>query len=155
MVQPIPQGYNTVSCHLVVPNSVQALEFYRKAFGAEETFRMPGPDGQSTVHAEMRLGNSMVMLSDENPQWAQKSPQTLGGTSVSLHLYLEDVDAVFNRAVEAGCEVIMPLQDMFWGDRFGELKDPFGHVWSLATRKEDVSWEEMQRRAAEVFSQGG
>ena len=152
MVKPIPEGYHTVSAYLIVPNAAEALEFYRNAFGAETIFRMPGPDGKSTMHAEMRIGDSPVMLTEENPQWGTKSPRTLGGSPVSLHLYVKDVDAAFRRATQAGCEVTMELMDAFWGDRYGKVRDPYGHEWGLATHKEDVPPEEMGRRAQEWFT---
>jgi len=151
-VKSVPDGFNTVSAYLVVPNAVEALAFYNKAFGAETIARMAGPDGKSTMHAEMRIGNSAVMLSEENPQWGSKSPQTLGGTPVSLHIYCENVDALFNRAVAAGCTVTYPVMDAFWGDRYGKVTDPFGHIWGVATHKEDVSEEECTKRAAAWFA---
>lgn len=154
-VKPVPEGFNTVSAYLVVRNAVEALEFYQKAFGAEPGMRMPGPDGKSTMHAEMRIGDSTVMLTDENPQWQMKSPQTLGGSPSSLHIYVHDVDKYFNRAVEAGCEITAPLMDAFWGDRYGKVMDPFGHQWGIATHKEDLSGEEIGRRAAEFFANMG
>jgi PhnB protein len=154
-VRTVPEGYNTVSLYLIVKNAKEALDFYQKAFGAEVGHRMPGPDGKSTMHAEMRLGNSTVMLTDENPQWGTKSPQTLGGTPASLHLYVDNVDKLFERAVKAGCTVKAPLMDAFWGDRYAKLADPFGHEWGIATHKEDVSPEEMGRRAAEWFANMG
>ena len=154
-VNPIPDRFNSVSAYLVVKNSTEALNFYGKAFGAETIFRMPGPDGASTMHAEMGIGDSVVMLTDENPEWGAQSPETLGGNHTSLHLYVNDVDAVFNQAVEAGCEVLAPVTDMFWGDRFGKVKDPFGHHWGIATHKEDVPEEEMGQRAAEFFASMG
>ena len=154
-VKPIPEGFNTVSAYLVVKNAVEALEFYQKAFGAEPGVRMPGPDGKSTMHAEMRIGNSMVMLTDENPQWEMKSPHTLGGSPSSLHIYVEDVDKYFDRAIKAGCEVKAPLMDAFWGDRFGKVVDPFGHQWGIATHKEDLSGEEIGKRATEWFANMG
>jgi len=150
-----PDGFNTVSVYLVVKNAVEALEFYQKAFGAEVGARMPGPDGKSTMHAEMRIGNSKVMLTDENPQWGMKSPTTLGGSPASLHVYVDDADKFFNRAVEAGCTVTAPIMDAFWGDRYGKVADPFGHHWGIATHKEDVRPEEMGRRAAEFFANMG
>jgi PhnB protein len=150
-VKPIPDGYNTVSTYLIVKNSVEALEFYRKAFGAEPGVRMPTPDGKSTMHAEMKIGNSTVMLTDENPQWGAQAPETLGGSPSSLHIYVTDADALFKKATQAGCEVIYPINDTFWGDRYGKVKDPFGHQWGIATHKEDVPPEEMGRRAAEWF----
>ena len=151
-VKAVPDGFNTVSAYLVVRNAVEALEFYNKAFGAETIARMAGPDGKSTMHAEMRIGNSSVMLAEENPQWGSKSPATLGGTPVSLHIYCENVDALFNRAVAAGCTVTYPVMDAFWGDRYGKVTDPFGHIWGIATHKEDVSVEECGKRAAAWFA---
>ncbi len=153
MVSPVPEGFNTVSCCLVVPNAREALEFYRQAFGAETRLCIAGPDGQSTMHAEMKLGDSTVMLSDENPQWGLKSPKTLGGSAASLFLYVSDADALFEQAVQAGCTAVTPMHDMFWGDRFGQVTDPYGYVWSLATRKEELSAEEMQRRAVAAMQQ--
>lgn len=150
-----PAGQHTVTPHLVVPNTAQAIDFYKKAFAAVEVMRMPGPDGYSIMHAEMKIGNSHIYLADEFPQHGSKAPSTLGGTPVSIHLYVEDADAVFKRAVEAGAQVKMPLADMFWGDRFGMLGDPFGHEWSVATHKEDVPMEEMAKRAAKTFAKMG
>jgi PhnB protein len=151
-VKPIPDGYNSVSAYLIVKNAAEALDFYKQALGAEPGVRMTGPDGQSTMHAEMHIGNSTVMLSDENPQWGAQSPETLGGSPSSLHIYVEDADALFKRAVEAGCEVVAPIMDAFWGDRYGKLKDPFGHQWGIATHIEDVPPEDMGRRAEEWFA---
>ncbi len=144
-VQPIPEGFNTVSGYLIVSNSKEALEFYAKAFGAEPGMCMPGPGG-STMHAEVKIGNSMVMMSDENPEWGSKSPLTLGGNGSSLHVYTEDVDAAFKQAIDAGCTAVFPVADMFWGDRYGKVRDPFGHEWGLATHKEDLSPEEIGER---------
>lgn len=146
-VSPIPPGFNSVSSYIVVPNAKEALEFYGKAFGAETVLRIPGPDGNSTMHAEMRIGNSIVMMSDEKPQWNAKSPKTLGGTPASQHLYVEDVDALFQRAVAAGCTVVMPVSPTFWGDRFAKVEDPYGHGWSMATHVEDVPESELAERA--------
>lgn len=143
----IPDGYHTVTPHLAVRNAAKALEFYAKAFGAEELFRMPGPGGV-IMHAEMRIGDSNIMLGEEDPQRGATSPQTIGGSPVGLLIYVKDVDASFARAEKAGCTVQMPPTDMFWGDRYGKLVDPFGHHWSLATHKEDVSPEEMAKRMA-------
>ena len=153
--KPIPDGFNTVSAYLIVDNSVEAGNFYQKAFGAEVGMRMPGPDGKSTMHMEMRLGDSTIMLTDANPQWNAKSPKTLGGTPVSLHVYVKDADALFKRAVAAGCEVEYPIADAFWGDRYGKLRDPFGHTWGIATHKEDLSPDEIGKRAAEFFKNMG
>jgi PhnB protein len=146
-VKPVPDGYHTVTPYLVVSGAAKAIEFYKKAFGAEELFSMPGPDGR-LMHAEIRIGDSVVMLSDESPQMNARSPKALGGTPVNIFLYVEDVDAWFARATSAGCTTEMPPTDMFWGDRFGKLADPFGHSWSMATHKEDVAPEEMGKRAA-------
>ncbi len=154
-VKSVPEGYNTVSSYLIVRNAGKALEFYKKAFGAEAGVQMKGPDGESTMHAEMKIGNSMVMLTDENPQWEMKSPETLGGIASSLHLYVDDADKAFSRALEAGCTVKAPLMDAFWGDRYGKVTDPFGHEWGIATHKEDLSVEEMGKRAAEFFTNMG
>ena len=153
MAKPIPEGYNSVSTYLIVKNSADALEFYQKAFGAEGGACMKTPDGRSTLHAEMRIGNSMVMLTDENPQWNMKAPETLGGTASSLHLYVEDADKAYQRAIDAGCEPEAPLMDAFWGDRYGKVKDPYGHSWGIATHVEDVPVEEMEARAKAWFAQ--
>jgi PhnB protein len=146
-VKPIPDGYHTITPHLAVRDAAKAIDFYARAFGAEELYRMPGPGGV-VMHAELRVGDSIVMLGEENPQMGASSPQTIGGSPVSLLLYVKDVDASFARASAAGCAVQMPPTDMFWGDRYGKLQDPFGHHWALATHKEDVSPEEMARRMA-------
>ncbi|MEW6282572.1 MAG: VOC family protein [Candidatus Eremiobacterota bacterium] len=126
-------------------NAAQAIEFYKKAFGAVELMRMPGPGGL-IMHAEIKIGNSIVMLNDETPMCQSKSPETLGGVAGSLFLYVEDVDKSFAQATAAGASTVMPLQDMFWGDRFGTVKDPFGHMWSMATHKEDLTPEQIQER---------
>jgi PhnB protein len=145
----VPEGFHTVNVYLNVPNTVEAIAFYERAFGAKQILRMAGPDGKSTMHAEIQIGDSILMLADENPQIGTKSPKSLGGTASSVHLYVEDADALFNRAIKAGCQMSAPLMDAFWGDRFGKLTDPYGHLWSIATHKEDVSPEEIGRRAAE------
>jgi PhnB protein len=148
-VKPIPEGYHTVQPYLIVKGASQALDFYKKAFGAEELVRMPGPDG-SIMHAEIRIGDSVVMLSDEMPQAQSKSPNTLGGTTSGIMLYVENVDQVYEQAVAAGATATARPTDMFWGDRFGRLVDPFGHDWALATHVEDVTPEEMERRMKEM-----
>ena len=154
-VRPVPAGYRTVTPYLTVNDGARALEFYQRAFGAQETERMPGPGGK-VMHAEFRIGDSIVMLSDEFPGMSScKAPTTLGGTTGSLFLYVPDVDAAFRRAVGAGCKVIAPLTDMFWGDRFGKLEDPFGNQWSMATHKEDVSPAEMADRARDAMAKMG
>ena len=155
MTKPIPDGYHSVTPYLFTKNATEAIEFYKKAFGAEEVLRLPFPDGSALMHAEIRIGNSIVMLSDENPRMDALGPQSRGGATGSLMIYVEDVDASFTRAVEAGATVKTPLTDMFWGDRFGQLTDPFGHHWSLATHIEDVSPEEIDRRTQEWFAKMG
>lgn len=142
-----PEGYHTLTPYFAVDNAAEAIEFYRQAFGAEERMRMPGPNG-SVVHAELQIGDSVLMMGDENPDQGAPSPKTLGGSPAGVMIYVEDVDATFERAVAAGAEVEAPPMDMFWGDRFGKLVDPFGHKWSLATHIEAVDKEEMAVRAA-------
>lgn len=153
MAQKIPDGFNTVSTYLIVKDAKEALDFYQKALGAESGVHMPGPGGQGTMHAEMRIGNSTVMLTDENPAWEMKAPATLGGSPTSMHLYVEDADKAFQRAVDAGCKVTAPLMDAFWGDRYGKVMDPYGHQWGFATHVEDVEPAEMGKRAAAFFEQ--
>ena len=156
-VKPVPEGFRTITPHLVVDGAAKAIEFYRKAFGAEEISRMPAPDGEKLMHAELKIGDSILMLADDFPEWCggqSRSPKALGNTPVTMHLYVRDCDAVFNRAVEAGCEVKMPLMDMFWGDRYGNVTDPFGHMWSIATHVQDLTPEQMAAGAAEAMSQG-
>lgn len=151
-VKPIPDGYHSVTPYLIVNDGAGALEFYKKAFGAVETVRMGGPDGK-VGHAEIRIGDSHVMLADETPGMGHRSAQSIGATPVSLVLYVEDVDAQFQQAIAAGAKELRPVEDQFYGDRMGTLVDPFGHVWSLGTHKEDVSPEEMDRRMAEMMAQ--
>ena len=146
-----PKGYHSVTPAIVVRDAAKAIDFYKEAFGAEEIDRMQGPDG-SVMHAEIRIGNSIVMLGEENPAWQTKSPLTLGGVHGSLHIYVDDADASVARAVAAGCEMRYPLEDAFWGDRYGKVTDPFGHEWGLATRVKDLSPEEI-RQAAEAWMQ--
>ena len=155
MAQKIPHGFNTVSTYLIVKDAKKAIDFYQKAFGAEAGAHMPGPGGQGTMHAELRIGNSTVMLTDENPQWGMKAPPTLGGSPAGLHLYVDDADKAFQRAVDAGCTVKAPLMDAFWGDRYGKVTDPYGHEWGIATHVEDVEPKEMAKRAAAFFAQMG
>jgi PhnB protein len=150
--KPVPDGYHTVTAYLSLRSATQGLDFYKRAFGAQEVMRMPGADGKGIAHAEIRIGDSIVMLGDESPQ-GNPAPESLGGTPVSLFLYVDDVDKGFQRAVEAGAKAIMPPADMFWGDRFGKLKDPFGHEWGLATHKEDLTPEEIGKRAQAFFAQ--
>jgi PhnB protein len=148
--KPIPDGYHTVTPYLVIKNAGKAIEFYKEAFGATECVRLPAPDG-NVMHAEIRIGDSPVMLCDESPNCNSLSPQTIGGTAVSIVLYVEDVDEVVNRAVAAGASLLMPVGDQFWGDRMGSVADPFGHKWSIATHKEDVTPEEIKARAKAFF----
>jgi len=150
-VKAIPEGYHSVSPALAVDGAGEAIEFYKRAFGAKERNRMPGPEG-TIAHAELEIGNSVVMLSDPFPQAAVRTPRELGGTSVGIFVYVEDVDAVFEQAVQEGATVTTALEDMFWGDRFGTLTDPYGHSWSLATHVEDVPPEEMEERSKQAMA---
>jgi PhnB protein len=152
-VKPIPEGYRTVTPYLIVSDAAKALDYYQRALGAREIVRMPGPGGK-IMHAEIRIGDSMVMLADEFPQMGANSPQTIGGTPVGICLYVENVDELFNRAISAGGKVERPLQNQFYGDRSGTLIDPFGHKWTIATHVEDVSPEEMQKRMAAMKPPG-
>jgi PhnB protein len=145
-VSAIPPGYHALTPYLIVKNAADAIAFYAKAFGAKEKVRIAMPDG-SVMHAEIKIGDSMLMLSEENPGWGAKSPLTLGGNATHLMIYGKDVDAAFARAVAAGCTVTMPVTAMFWGDRYCKVTDPFGHQWSLGTHVEDVGPRELQRRA--------
>jgi uncharacterized glyoxalase superfamily protein PhnB len=153
-VKPIPQGMHSVTPHLVCAGAAEAIEFYKKAFGAVEAARLPGPGGR-LMHAMIRIGDSAVMLVDEMPEWGAFGPKSLKGSPVTIHLYVEDADAFFARAVKAGAKVTMPLDDAFWGDRYGKLEDPFGHHWSVATHLRDVSAEEMQQAMRKMSGQGG
>ena len=148
-VKPIPEGNHTITAGLVVRGAKKAIEFYKAAFGAKELSVMLGPDGRSVMHAELKIGDTKIYLGDEFPDMGAVSPQTLSGSPVSLNIYTEDCDAMFRRAVAAGATVKMPLADMFWGDRYGKLTDPFGHTWGIATHKEDVSEQEMEKRGKE------
>jgi uncharacterized glyoxalase superfamily protein PhnB len=143
-VKPVPDGMHTITPHLVCAGAAQAIDFYEKAFGAVELARIPGPDGR-LVHAMVRIGDSPVMLVDEMPEWKTVGPNTLNGSPVTIHLYVENADAVFERALAAGASAVMPPSDMFWGDRYGVLKDPFGHLWSVATHQRDVSPQEARK----------
>ena len=145
-VNPIPEGYHSVTPYLIVKGAADAIEFYKKAFGATELFRMDQPDGR-IGHAEIKIGDSAIMLADEFPELGHKSPPTLGGSPVSLLIYVEDVDAVFAQAIASGATEERPVEDKFYGDRGGSLIDPFGHIWHIATHIEDLSPEQMQERA--------
>ena len=149
-VKPIPAGHHTVTPYLVIKNGVKAMDFYKAAFGATEIFKLVMPDGR-LGHGEIRVGDSVIMMSDEFPEYGGKSPQTLGGSPVNIHLYVEDVDAFFKKAVGAGAIERKPVKDQFYGDRSGQLEDPFGHLWWVATHKEDVSPDEMQKRVNAMF----
>lgn len=148
----IPKGYNSVTPYLIIKGAAQAIEYYKKVFGATEIMRMPGPNGQ-VGHAELQIGDSHIMLADENPSMGQghTSATTIGASPVSLYLYIQDVDKVFDHAVAEGAKVLKPVQDQFYGDRSGFLQDPFGHLWGLATHVEDVSADEMERRMKKVM----
>lgn len=151
-VQPVPEEFHTLTPHLVVRGVAAAVDFYRRAFGADELYRNLAPDGESIVHSELVVGDSPFFVNDEFPDHGVLSPMTVGGTAVTLHLYVADVDALFERAVAAGAEVVFPLQDCFWGDRYAIVRDPFGHRWSLASRLENLSPGEIQERARRFFA---
>lgn len=148
-VKPIPDGYHSVTPYLIVHDAAEALAFYAKAFAAKERMRVPRPDGK-VAHAEIEIGDSCVMLADEYPEMGAVGPKADGGWSVGLNVYVEDCDAVFDRAVAAGAKVVRPLADQFYGDRSGTIEDPFGHKWTIATHKEDVSPEELKARMAKL-----
>jgi PhnB protein len=150
-VKPIPDGYRTVTPYLVVSNAAAAIDFYKRAFGAKEIMRMDTPQGK-IAHAEIKIGDSMIMLGDEMPGTGARSPESLGGTCTGIFLYVPNVDSVFKQAESAGAKALMPPVNMFWGDRYGKLTDPFGHQWSLATHVEDVAPEEMGKRMKEEMA---
>jgi len=144
-VKPIPEGYHSVTPYLIIKGAAKAIDFYKKAFGATELMRFPGPNN-TIAHAEIKIGDSPIMLADEGNEY--KSPQSVGGSPVSLMIYVQDVDKVYDQAISAGAKSSRAVEDQFYGDRSGNLTDPFGHVWTVATHKEDVSMDEMQRRMA-------
>jgi len=152
MVKAIPEGYHTATPMLAVRGGVQAIDFYKKALGAHASSRIPSPDGRSIMHAELQVGDSIIMLADEQPDMGCKSPTSLGGTTGSLFLYVEDADAAFKRAVDAGAKAVMAPADMFWGDRFGQVEDPFGHRWGFATHTEDLTPEEIGKRQKQFMA---
>ena len=154
-VKPIPEGSHTITPGIVVRGGKKAIDFYKAAFGAKELGVMYGPDGKSVMHAELKIGDSKFYLGDETPEMGAVSPQKLGGSPVTLHIYTEDCDALFKRAVAAGAKPKMPLTDMFWGDRYGKVTDPFGHEWGISTHKEDVSEAEMEKRGKEWMASMG
>jgi PhnB protein len=148
-VKPVPEGYPEISPYLIVDGAGAAIEFYGKVLGATERMRLPGPDG-TIGHAELQLGDSLLMVADEAPQFGLRGPRAIGGTPVTISVYVEDVDGVVERAAQAGARVLRPVEDQFYGDRSGQFEDPFGHRWSVATHVEDISPEEMSRRAADL-----
>jgi PhnB protein len=153
-VKSIPEGYHSITPYLAIAGAADAIAFYKKAFGATEVMRMAAPGGK-VGHAEVEIGGSRIMLSDEYPDMGFRGPKAIGGSPVGLHLYVEDVDAVTRQAVAAGAKELRPVKDQFYGDRTGSIEDPFGHVWHIATHKEDLSPDELKRRAAEATKQGG
>ena len=150
--KPIPAGYHSITPHLIIRDAARAIDFYKQAFGAKELARMTAPGSNCIMHAEIKIGDSVIMLGEESPQHGCKSPQLLNGSPITIHIYVEDVDDVFQRAVKAGAQVMMPVQDQFWGDRYGRLQDPFGHQWSVATHKRDMTPAEMQNASQEFFA---
>ena len=150
-VKKIPEGMNTVTPHLVCKGASEAIEFYKKAFGAEDLGRVSDGKGGKLIHALISIGDSKVMLVDEFPEWGFYGPPSLNGSPITIHLYVDDVDAVVDRAVQCGAKITMQVQDMFWGDRYGRIEDPFGHLWSVATHIRDVTPEEMEKAARETF----
>lgn len=150
----IPEGYSTATPYLIVKGAADALDFYKRAFNATELFRMADPSGK-VMHAEMRIGNSIIMLADEHPEMGYRGPSSVGGSTVSIMLYVENVDEVFDRAVKAGAKAQRPVQNQFYGDRSGTLEDPFGHVWTISTHVEDVPPDELKRRAEAMFKSHG
>jgi len=153
MANPIPKGFRSVTPMFMFKDSRKAIEFYQQAFGAQERFSMPGPDGKGVMHAELLVGDSIIMMGDEHPQQSCKSAETTGSSPVSFFFYVENVDSAFRRAVEAGATVQMPVQDMFWGDRCGSVLDPFGYSWMLGTHTRDLTPEEIQEGAKAAFTE--
>jgi uncharacterized glyoxalase superfamily protein PhnB len=153
MAKTIPEGFHNLTPYVVFKDSCRAIEFYTRAFGAKEIFLMPGPDGKGVMHAEIRIGDSIIMMSDENPHEPCRSAETIGGSPVSFYHYVDNVDVAFDKAVAAGATVQMPVQDMFWGDRIGAVQDPFGHNWTLATHTKDLTPEEIEQGAKAAFAQ--
>lgn len=153
MTKAIPEGYHSITPNFVFKDARKAMEFYKQAFGAQERYTMPGPDGRGVMHAELLIGTSIVMLGEESPQQGCKSANTLGGSPVSFYLYVENVDQAFRRALEAGAASRMPVQEMFWGDRAGTVQDPFGYSWTLASHTRDLTPQEIQQGAQAFFAQ--
>jgi PhnB protein len=150
-VKRVPEGHHTVTPHLTVREGAKLIEFYKQAFGAKELRRSVAPDGKSLLHAEIQIGDSRVFLNDEFPGMGACAPQGTNGSPVHMHLYVEDVDSLYQRAVDAGAKVVMPLADQFWGDRYGVVEDPSGHRWALASHVQDMSPEQMKQAASAVF----
>jgi PhnB protein len=148
-VKPVPEGYHTATPYLIVRGAAKAIEFYKNAFGATEMMRVAGPDG-GIMHSELKIGDSIIMMGDEDPKRGIRGPESIGGSPMSLYLYVDDCDKVFHQAVSAGASATAPLKDQFYGDRSGAIKDPFGHSWHIATHKEDVSMDELRKRMAEM-----
>lgn len=155
MVRTIPEGYQTITPMLIVKDARQAIAFYGRAFGAIERFVMPNPDGKGVMHAELQIGSSIIMMSEEHPRQSCQSAETAGSSPVSFYLYLNDVDTAYRQALDAGATVSMPLEEMFWGDRVGTVQDPFGYSWSLASHVKDLTADEIRRGAETFFAQMG
>jgi len=153
-VRPIPEGYHSITPYLVISEAAKAIDWYKQAFGAQQTLRMEDPTTGKIGHAELKIGDSYIMLADEYPDMGYRSPKTLGGAGISLLLYVKDVDGTVKQAVDAGAKLERPLQDQFYGDRTGTIQDPFGHIWTIATHIEDVSPEEMLERSKKAFQNG-
>jgi len=153
-VRPIPEGYHSITPYLVISGAAKAIDWYKQAFGAQQTLRMEDPTTGKIGHAELKIGDSYIMLADEYPDMGYRSPKSLGGAGISLLLYVKDVDGTVKQAVDAGAKLERPLQDQFYGDRTGTIQDPFGHVWTIATHIEDVSPEEMLERSKKAFQNG-
>jgi len=151
MTRPIPDGYHSITPTLTVRDAAKAIEFYKNAFNAQEMNRFPGPDGKGIMHAEIKIGDSRIMLNEESPQMNNKSPQSTGGPTGGIFLYVENADGVYNKAVSAGGKVTMPIDDAFWGDRAGGIEDPFGHRWMIATHKKDMTTQEMHKAGQEFM----
>jgi PhnB protein len=149
--KPIPEGYQSISPYLAVDDAKKAIEFYKRAFGATERSMMPGPDG-TIAHCELQIGDSLIMLADALPQFTTRSPKEIGGTTIGLFMYVEDVDEAIQTAADAGATITQPAEDQFWGDRFGQVQDPFGHLWQIATHIEDLTPEEIGRRGQEFLA---
>jgi len=153
MAKAVPSGFRTATPHLTIEGADDAISFYKKAFGAKPMGKMLARDGKRLMHAMIKIGDSVIMLVDAFPEWGSKGPKTLGGSPVTIHLYVKDCDALFKKAVKAGATVVMPMADMFWGDRYGEVIDPFGHRWAIATHKKDLSRAEMAKAAKAAMAQ--